>query len=343
MLDNIKYLMCFKSVDKYIADKNYELALEKLNFLISEEYQPAETFLKRGQLCHTLLMNEEAYSDFTYIIKHCAKKDAAYLERMCLNYEINNYIEAIADSYKVLETDNQNTDAVRIIFLSLCLSGNLSQARDFILKYMNYHMYKALQFIFNEIAVLIAQDDYSKALKLLEVIDDIDSDNPIKLLKEANIYKLAGEIEKSDYILKRLDSAFPKYFISHFRFTDMYEERDLLEICFLLELEIFDKQKLFTYPLKILEGYKKHLEGHIIESKECFESAIKLNPTKPEAYVLLAQTLQLMSGYDNPEYKKDAEENYKIAMEIYKKQRLEDKAEAMKRQLKHLNSSLVFK
>ena len=73
-------------------------------------------------------------------------------------------------------------------------------------------------------------------------------------------------------------------------------------------------------------------------AKECFEKAIRINPTKPEGYVLLAQTLQLMSGYDNPEHKLDAEENYKKAMEIFQNENLLDKVEDMKRQIKHLNS-----
>lgn len=154
---------------------------------------------------------------------------------------------------------------------------------------------------------------------------------------------LWGLVDKKNEILKRIDSVFPKYFISHFRFTDMYQDKDLMEICFLLELRIFDKQNLFAYPMKILEGYKNHIEGHIIDSKECFEKAIDINPRKPEGYVLLAQTLQLMSGYDNPEYRTDAEENYKIAMEIYQKESLGDKAEEMKRQLKHLNSNLLLR
>ena len=171
----------------------------------------------------------------------------------------------------------------------------------------------------------------------------IDKDNPIKLLKEANIYGLANQDDKKNEILNKIDSIFPKYFISHFRFTDMYQDKDLMEISFLLELKIFDKQNLFAYPLLILEGYKNHIEGHIIDSKECFEKAIELNPSKPEGYVLLAQTLQLMSGYDNPEYKKDAELNYKIALEIYQNAQLNDKVEEMKRQLRHLNSSLLLK
>ena len=53
---------------------------------------------------------------------------------------------------------------------------------------------------------------------------------------------------------------------------------------------------------------------------------------------MLAQTLQLMSGYDNPDYMKDAEENYKIAMEIYQRESLNDKVEEMKRQIKHIHS-----
>ena len=71
MLDNIKYLVCIKTIDKLILEKNYDLALEKLNYLIAKEYKPSETFLKRGQLCHKLLMLDDAYSDFTYIITHC--------------------------------------------------------------------------------------------------------------------------------------------------------------------------------------------------------------------------------------------------------------------------------
>ena len=206
-----------------------------------------------------------------------------------------------------------------------------------------YNKYSTIQFLFQEVAIVLAKDELAKGLKLLYIIDMIDKDNPIKLLKEASIYELAGQVDKKNEILKRIDSVFPKYFISHFRFTDMYQDKDLMEICFLLELRIFDKQNLFAYPMKILEGYKNHIEGHIIDSKECFEKAININPKKPEGYVLLAQTLQLMSGYDNPEYKNDAEENYKIAMEIYQKESLGDKAEEMKRQLKHLNSNLLLR
>ena len=37
-----------------------------------------------------------------------------------------------------------------------------------------------------------------------------------------------------------------------------------------------------------------------------------------------------------------AEKNYKIAMEIYESENLLHKAETMRRQLKHLNSSIVL-
>ena len=92
--------------------------------------------------------------------------------------------------------------------------------------------------------------------------------------------------------------------------------------------------------MKVLEGYRNHLEGHITDSKTCFEEAISINPTKPEGYVLLGQTLQLMSGYDNPEYKKLAEENYSKAEEIYLKENCPQRAEDMRRQIKHLNSGV---
>lgn len=340
MLDNLKYLMCLKSVDKCIAENNYDLALEKLNYLIKEEYKPAETFLKRGRLCHKLLMLDDAYSDFTYIITHCVKKEEAYYERLMLNYEISNFYEAIMDANRILTFDEDNFEAKRIKFLSLVFSSQENIAKDYIMDNFEFNKYKTIQFLFKEAALLLASDELAKGLKLLGVIDMIDKDNPIKLLKEASIYGMANQVDRQNEILNRINSVFPKYFISHFRFSDMYTEKDLLEICFLLELSIFDKQNLFAYPMKILEGYKNHMEGHIIDSKECFEQAIKINPNKPEAYILLAQTLQLMSGYDNPEYKKDAEKNYKIAMEIYRRESLDEKAEEMKRQLKHLNSGV---
>jgi hypothetical protein len=47
-----------------------------------------------------------------------------------------------------------------------------------------------------------------------------------------------------------------------------------------------------------------------------------------------------MSGYDNPEYRKEAEINYRQAMEIYAKENLPDKVEEMRRQLQHLTSSV---
>ena len=317
MLDNIKYLLSLKSVDKDISEKNYDLALEKLNSLIKEEYKPSETFLKRGRLCHKLLMLDDAYSDFTYIITHCVKKEEAYYERVALNYEMSNYYEAIMDANKILGWDEDNFNIKRIKFLSFVFSSQEDIAKNYILSLFEYNKYRTIQFLFQEVAIVLAKDELAKGLKLLYIIDMIDKDNPIKLLKEASIYELAGQVDKKNEILKRIDSVFPKYFISHFRFTDMYQDKDLMEICFLLELRIFDKQNLFAYPMKILEGYKNHIEGHIIDSKECFEKAIDINPRKPEGYVLLAQTLQLMSGYDNPEY--------------------------MKRQLKHLNSNLLLR
>ena len=58
---------------------------------------------------------------------------------------------------------------------------------------------------------------------------------------------------------------------------------------------------------------------------------------------MLAQTLQLMSGYDNPEYKRDAEINYKKAMKIFENENLPQKVEDMRRQIQHLNSNLMLK
>lgn len=342
MLENIKSLIALKSVDKYIKENNYELALKTLNNLISEEFKPAETYLKRGKLCHKLLMFESAYSDFTYVITHCIHKEEAYRARLFLNIEISNFAQAITDADKVLEFNPDDFEIKRTKFLALLYSLKDECAKNYVLEIFDNDKYRTIQFLFNETAINIAHDELAKALKMLDVIDMIDKDNPIKLLKEANIYGLAGESAKESEIMKRIDSVFPKYFISHFRFTDMYESRNLLEISFLLELKIFDSQNLFSYPMTILEGYKSQMEGHIIESKEFFERAIKLKPEKPEAYVLLAETFQLMSGYDNIEYKKEAEKNYKIAMDIYEQEKIPVKVEDMKRQIRHLNSNLSF-
>lgn len=338
MLDNIKHIICLNSVDKDISEKNYELALQKLNFLANQEFRPSETFLKRGRLCRKLLMLDDAYSDFTYIITHCVKKDEAYYERLMLNIEMSNYYEAIADAEKILAKNPDDFSIKCCKFLSLVFSSQDIIAKNYVLDMFEANKYKTIRFLFLETAKVLAKDEFAKGLKLLQIIDMIDKDNPIKLLKEAGIYEMAGQIDKKNEIIKRIDSVFPKYFISHFRFSDMYQEKDLMEICFLLELKIFDKQNLFAYPMQILEGYKNHIEGHIIDSKECFEKAVELNPKKPEGYVLLAQTLQLMSGYDNPSYMLEAEKNYRTAMEIYQKESLTDKAEEMKRQLKHINA-----
>ena len=146
MLDNIKYLMCLKTIDKNILNGNFELALEKLNFLIREEYKPSSTYLKRGKLCKKLLMYEDAYSDFTYIIGHCAQKKEAYFERLFLNYEINNYYEAITDVNVVLTWEQNNFDIKRIKLLSLIFSSQEDLAKEYVLELFELNKYKAIHF-----------------------------------------------------------------------------------------------------------------------------------------------------------------------------------------------------
>ena len=340
MLDDIKNYLMFNYVDKCIGDRNYDLALEKLNYLVEQEFKPAETMFKRAMLCRKLLMSEDAYADFTYIIENFADKQRAYYERMKLNFEISNFYEAISDANQILNDIPDNTECKTYKILSYIYAGQPDLAKSLTLDMFDQNMYKALQFLFNETAKNIASDQLARALKVLDIIELIDENNPIKIFKESNIYGLAGDKEKENELLQKLDTVFGRYFISHFKFTDMYEERDLLETCFLLELRIFDKQKNFEYQMNILDGYRAHLEGRITDSKEAFEKAIELEPKKPEGYVLLGQTLQLMSGYDNPAYRLDAEANYKKAMAIYQKENLTAKTEDMIRQIKHLNSTL---
>ena len=342
MLDSIKQILALKSVDSHILASNYDLALEKLNYLIRSGYRPDETRYRRGKLFRLLLMSDEAYSDLTYVIKHYPHFLEAFRERMRLNYEISNFKEAVSDTDCILSEEPENKEAQRIKFLSLVFSSCMEKAKDFVYYICKNNKYRAVQILLNTTAEMISIDELAKALKILEIIDIIDKDNPIKLLKEANIYALAGEEDKQKEVLQKIDSVFPKYFISHFKFGDIFESRDLLEISFLLELKIFDKQNLFAYPMAILEGYKDNLEGHITDSKTCFEKAIEINPNKPEAYVLLGQTFQLLSGFDNPEYKKEAQLNYQKALELYESSNIVTKAEDMKRQIRHLNSSITF-
>ena len=115
MLDNIKYLIALKSVDKLIADNRFDSALEKLNMLIQQDFNPSVTYLKRGKLCKKLLMLDDAYSDFTYIIGHCADKKEAYYERLVLNFEIANYFEAILDANMILTWDETNFEVKAIV------------------------------------------------------------------------------------------------------------------------------------------------------------------------------------------------------------------------------------
>ena len=95
-------MISLKSVDRDIADNRFELALAKLNLLIKKDFRPALTYLKRGKLCRKLLMSDDAYSDFTYVIEHCANNNEAYYERAFLNFEISNFYQAIRDADIIL-------------------------------------------------------------------------------------------------------------------------------------------------------------------------------------------------------------------------------------------------
>lgn len=340
MLENIKSLITLKTAEKNIRESNYDLALQKLNELIEKGYRLDEVYLKRGELCHKLLMLDEAYSDYTYVIMHYKNNEKAFAKRVKLDFDMTNYREAVHDADELLILNSDNFEYKYLKLLSLVFMSDFDNAKSFVFEMFNSDKYKILQFLFTETAKFAAENELAKGLKILELIETIDPINPLKILKESQIYAQAGETQKSEIIFRSIDSAFPKYFVSHFRFTDMYEERDLLETCFLIELQIFDKNASFAYPIEILKGYKNYMEGHIIDSKECFENAIKINPNKPEAYVLLAETLQLMSGYNNPEFMNKAEENYNIAMQLYERENLTGKADKMRKQIKHLNSTI---
>lgn len=342
MLDNIKHFFIYKTVDKDIKEKKFDLALNKLNMLIKYDFRPYETYLKRGMLFAKLLMYEEAYSDLTYVVIHTKHNNKAIYEKMKLCFEMGNYIEAISDADKLINELTDNQECIKIKFISLLLQSKMEKAKNFILNVFSDNKYQTLKYLFDETAKFVSTDELSTALKILEVADMIDKDNPLKIFNEANIYNIAKQYDKERELLRKLEATFPKYFVSHFRFSDIYEERDILEVNFLSDLKIFDKQNTFEYPMYIIEGYKHYQEGHILDSKMAFEKAIEKNPNKPEGYVLLAQTLQLMSGYDNPMYKQDAEKNYNIALELYQKENLTLKVNDMKRQLQHLNSTISF-
>ena len=258
MLENFKNFFITKYVDNCIKNGQYDIAMNKLNALVNEGFRPSETLLKRGMLCHKLLMFEEAYNDFTYIINNCADKQLAYYERMKLNYELNNFCETISDANVLLSDEPLNFEYNKYKFLSYIGAGQDELAKNFISNIFHDKKYKIIQFILNETAVVLSKDELASALKLLNIIELIDPDNPIKIFKEATIYGIAGDKIKQTELMKKLDSVFPKYFISHFKYTDIYEERDILEISFLLELRGFDTLKYFYYPMNIIYGYKKN-------------------------------------------------------------------------------------
>ncbi len=151
MLDNVKYLMLLKSVDKNIVLNEFDIALEKLNKLIRADYNPSVTYLKRGLLCKKLLMFTEAYSDFTYIIGHCSNKTAAYYERALLNFEMANFNEAIRDCDVILTMSPEKFDLKRVKFLSLTYSNQDAISCKYLLDIFYNNKYKTLQFLFNEI------------------------------------------------------------------------------------------------------------------------------------------------------------------------------------------------
>ena len=77
----------------------------------------------------------------------------------------------------------------KLKFLSLVYSNRDESACELILNIFDDNKYKTLYFLFNEAAKLLANDEYNKTLRLLEIIDIIDKDNPLKLLKEATVAK----------------------------------------------------------------------------------------------------------------------------------------------------------
>lgn len=342
MLEDLKNVLLYKSIDNLIKNKKYDEALEKLNILVKVGYEPIKVILKRGILCKNLLLSDDAYNDFTYIIDNYSSNLEAYKERMLLNYELEKYKDAIKDAEVLINNCSNDFEVSKCQIFSCIFLGDYIVAKELILNLFDSNIYKIIQFILNECAKLTAENEFSKGLKLLEIIETIDQNNPIKLLNEANIYEFTGNIAKKQEILSKINTVFPSYFLTHYKFSDIYEDRDLLETCFLLELKNFDKYNLFSYQMCILEGYKQNIEGHIIDSKETFERAISINPEQPDAYVLLAETLQLMSGYDNPDCKLEANKYYEKALDIYQKQNLTLRAENMRKQIKHLNSTIVL-
>ena len=118
MLESIKQLFTLKSIDNLINNQNYDLALKQLNLLIYNGFRPCESYFKRAKLCRKLLMTEEAYSDLTSLIKNYEDNLNVYKERMELNFEIQNFKEAMSDSSRILKEFPEDKNAQRIYFLS---------------------------------------------------------------------------------------------------------------------------------------------------------------------------------------------------------------------------------
>ena len=216
MLDSIKYQMQLKTIDKNISEGNFDLALQKLNSLIREEFRPSETYLKRGRLCKKLLMYEDAYSDFTYVIGHCAQKQEAYYERLFLNFEISNFYEAINDANVILTWDEENFEVKRIKLLSYIYTNQDDLAKAFVLELFDYHKYRTIQFLFKEVAIVLTKDEYLKGLRLLDVIDSIDKDNPITI-GHTFAWDIEPTVEEVDVI------SVHDYFCTHKEVAGTYE------------------------------------------------------------------------------------------------------------------------
>ena len=204
MLDGIKNIINLRSIDKNISNNEFDIAFEKLNTLIYDGECTEEAYLKRGLLCKKLLMTDDAYSDFTYIITHCKKKYEAYKERMYINFEIGNFSEAISDADWLVTNSENKFEFLRIKILSILYSSQKENAIEVISEIFEHKKYKILHFLFNETAEAMSANEHGKALKLLDAVDEFDENNPLKMLNEANIYFLAGQQEKQKEILQKI-------------------------------------------------------------------------------------------------------------------------------------------
>lgn len=103
--DNIKEALVFRveRAQLYMIKKDYDNALEDINFIIKASPDSSEAYNKRGVIYKEKGMNDKALADYSKAIELNPKSLAAYMNRTTLYKEMGEYEKSLADCLKVIE------------------------------------------------------------------------------------------------------------------------------------------------------------------------------------------------------------------------------------------------